>query len=78
MLLGAKPVPLDVRGAWKPAAETRQLLAEVAAAQAPFWPALEPLATVEGFSSAWDAYLLGKQAEAALQLRRSPRGKAVL
>lgn len=78
MLLGAKPVPLDSRGAWRPARETEQLLAEVAAAQAPFWPGLEPLSTKDGFSSAWGDYILSKQAKAALQLRRSPRAKSVL
>ena len=71
-------MPLDSRGAWRPARETEQLLAEVAAAQAPFWPVLEPLSTQEGFSSAWEEYILGKQAEAALQLRKSPRTKSVL
>jgi hypothetical protein len=50
----------------------------VAAAQAPFWPVLEPLSTKDRFSSAWGDYILSKQAEAALQLRRSPRAKSVL
>ncbi len=78
MLLGAKPEPLDTRGAWRPAKETGQLLARVAAAQAPFWPVLAPLSSQDGFDNAWDEYLLTKQTEAALQLRRSPRAKAAI
>ncbi len=78
VLLGEKPVPLDSRGAWKPAKETEHVLAEVAAAQSPFWPVLDPLSSREGFSRAWIDYILGKQAEAALQLRRSPRARGVL
>jgi hypothetical protein len=50
----------------------------VAAANAPHWPVLETLATSEGFQIAWEDYLLGRQAEASLQLRRSPRGKPAL
>lgn len=73
MLLGGQPTPLDRSAPWRPAKETRALLAEVAAAQAPFWPVLEPLATSEGFQATWDGYLLGKQTEASLHLRRSPR-----
>ncbi|CAL8468789.1 g8330 [Coccomyxa elongata] len=78
VLLGAKPEPLDTRGAWRPAKETGQLLARVAAAQAPFWPVLAPLSSQDGFDKAWDEYLLTKQTEAALQLRRSPRAKAAV
>lgn len=74
VLLGGQPTPLDRGAPWRPAKEMRAVLAEVAAAQAPFWPVLEPLATPEGFKATWDGYLLGKQTEASLHLRRSPRG----
>lgn len=76
VLLGEKVTPLEMHGgAWRPAKDTEHLLAAVAAANARHWPVLEPLATPEGFRKAWDDYLLGKQAEASLQLRRSPRAR---
>ena len=73
VLLGEAPTPLDKSAPWRPAKDTRELLAAVAAAQAPFWPVLAPLQTPEGFQASWDGYLLGKQTEASLHLRRSPR-----
>ena len=43
---------------WKPARDTELVLAEVAAEQAQHWPVLESISTPEGFSKAWDFYLL--------------------
>ena len=56
MLLGGKPTVLDTP--WKPARDTELVLAEVAAEQAQHWPVLESISTPEGFSKAWEFYLL--------------------
>lgn len=73
VLLGGQPTPLDRAAPWRPAKDTAALLAQVAAAQAPFWPALAHVATPEGFRATWEGYLLSKQTEASLHVRRSPR-----
>ena len=56
VLLGGKPAVLDTP--WKPAQDTKLILALVAAVQAQHWPVLENISTPEAFSKAWDFYLL--------------------